>query len=512
MRGATLLGLGGFVAIAAAPTAASADVEVRSEAISSVAPPRPPFPGALAKSNRVGGTGESAPNLSSCGKATYMGGPVISNVQVVVVYWSSSVDSVVRGAMPGFFSAITQSEFLDMLSEYSTTGQSGGTDQTIGRGSLVSAVTITPMVATGTTVQDSQIGEELAAQISAGVLPAPVFDSHGYSNTLYFNFFAPGMKVDDDGDDSCTTWCGYHSSYKSGSKAIPYAVIPDMSPSSECSSGCGVGTEVNFIESTSAHELSEAITDMDVADNDVAWYINGNACGEIGDVCDTPANDSGNVDGYTVQLVWSNDLDKCADNDPALTLSGCTSSSTCSGATPVCNTTTGTCVECTSSSNCSASAPVCNTSAGTCGPCTSDAQCTNASDPVCTNGTCGPASSSGGADAGTSSGSPDASTGNGTDSGGVGHDAGTGSSNDSGSAYGSGDDGGGAGSDSDSGSSDNGGNGDNGTGGWNGDGGTGSSGGCSMSGPPNDASYGGLGIACVAGALLASRSRRAKRR
>jgi hypothetical protein len=505
VRGVTVLGLGAIVGIVAAPTVASASAETRARAEM----PRVPFPGALAKSDRVGANGQTPVTTSSCGKAVYMGGPVISNVQVVVVFWSSSVDSVVTGNMPGFFSALTQSEFLDMLSEYSTTGQSGGTSQTVGRGALVTAKTITPMVATGSTIQDSQIGSELEAQIAAGVLPAPVMDAHGYSNTLYFNFFAPGMTVNDQGDDSCTTWCGYHSSYTSGGKPIPYAVIPDMSSSSECRSGCGVGTEVNFIESTSAHELSEAITDMDVGGNDVAWYINGNSCGEIGDVCDTPANDSGNVDGYTVQLVWSNDLNKCADNNPAVTLTGCTTNSTCTSPTGICNTTTGTCVECGSSSDCSASAPVCNTSAGTCGPCTSSSQCTNASDPVCTNGTCGPSTSTGGQDAGTSGGA-DASTGGGADSGtGGGHlDASTGGGSDSGGGYG--DDSGSGGDDSGSGNGSDGGSGSSGNG-WNDDT-TASSGGCSMYGGANDVSYGGLGIACVAGAMLASRSRRSKRR
>jgi hypothetical protein len=490
MRGVTVLGLGGIVAIAAAPTAASAEIETSSSA----ATPRAPFPGALARA-RVGGTGGSIPTTASCGKATYMGGPVISNVQVVAVFWSSSVDSVVTGNMPGFFSAITQSEFLDMLSEYSTTGQSGGTDQTIGRGALAKAVTITPRVATGNTIQDSQIGEELAAQITAGVLPAPVMDSHGYSNTLYFNFFAPNMTVNDQGDDSCTTWCGYHSSYKSGNSVIPYAVIPDMSPSSECASGCGVGTEVNFIESTSAHELSEAITDMDVNDNNLAWYINGSKCGEIGDVCDTPANDSGNVDGYTVQLVWSNDLDKCADNNPAVTISGCTSNSSCTAPTGVCNTTTGTCVQCASSSDCPASDPVCNTSAGTCGP----------------------GSSGGTPDAGGGGNTtPDASTGGSVDSGTGGNhtpDASTGGSIDSGSGgstYGNDDSGTTSGNNNgDSGTNSGNGNNDNVWG--NGDD-SGSSGGCSISTDSNDASYGGLGLACVAGAMLAVRSRRSKRR
>src|SRR5579864_6861047 len=77
----------------------------------------------------------------------YYGGPVISNVQVVVVYWGNSVSSVATTGIPGFFSSITNSNWADELSEYTTNGVipvGGGTpgNQSIGRGSLSGVYTI----------------------------------------------------------------------------------------------------------------------------------------------------------------------------------------------------------------------------------------------------------------------------------------------------------------------------------------------------------------------------------
>ncbi len=53
---------------------------------------------------------------------------------------------------------------------------------------------------------------------------------------------------------------------------------------------------------------------------------------------------------------------------------GCTTDSQCSGATPVCNTTNGTCVQCDSANTtqCSGSTPVCDTNTLTCVSCNGD--------------------------------------------------------------------------------------------------------------------------------------------
>ena len=63
------------------------------------------------------------------------------------------------------------------------------TASTIGRGTFAGNTTITPGTATGTTVTDAKIGDELAAQIAAGKLPAPD------ANTLYMVHLPPSVTV-----------------------------------------------------------------------------------------------------------------------------------------------------------------------------------------------------------------------------------------------------------------------------------------------------------------------------
>jgi hypothetical protein len=89
-------------------------------------------------------TGKTSDNTSSADAAAsggpdlqYYGGPVISSAQVLVVYWGNNVSPVATTGIPGFFSAITNSNWTDTLSEYSTNGVipvGGGTagNQSIG--------------------------------------------------------------------------------------------------------------------------------------------------------------------------------------------------------------------------------------------------------------------------------------------------------------------------------------------------------------------------------------------
>lgn len=58
---------------------------------------------------------------------TYFGGPVISNIHVVAVFWGTHVNTAITGAggntsIAQFFTDITQSRYIDLLSEYSTIG------------------------------------------------------------------------------------------------------------------------------------------------------------------------------------------------------------------------------------------------------------------------------------------------------------------------------------------------------------------------------------------------------
>ena len=374
----------------------------------------------------TGATGTTAPSftpdqLTAAETLVYGGGPVISNVQVVAVYWGSGVGSAIQSWAPAYFAAVNNSAYLDALSEYDTP-TSGGTGQKIGRGTFLVGKTITPTMATGNAVDDSAIGPELDGQIAAGKLPAPTYDAQGFSNTIYMIFFSPGISITNGAAHaSCVQFCGYHMSYplSSNGKPFPYAVIPDMSAGSGCDAGCGAGSGTTLISGTVSHELAEAITDMDVgAGNNGAWY--NQQYGEIGDICAYPSSpaakspDTALVAGYTVQLEWSNKNNKCEATDPSIMPPGCTTNSQCTGNTPVCTAGTcvacgsdadcpgahcatgagdshkGACVACTASSQCSNPKPVCGT-ADTCGACASNPDCAgNAAGAVCdtTGGSC----------------------------------------------------------------------------------------------------------------------------
>ncbi|KAA6463329.1 hypothetical protein DYQ86_08455 [Acidobacteria bacterium AB60] len=252
---------------------------------------------------------------------TYYGGPVVSSIKVAVVYWGSGsyLPQLVSG-LPGFFSAITNGNYMDMLSEYSTQGVSGGgtTGNELiergGSGAFLGSFTITPSV-TGTTISDSQIQTELQAQINSAHLPAPDYDANGNADTLYMVYFPPGVTITQGGSSSCVSggFCAYHGTIAtSSSRNILYGVQPDMQQGSGCFTGCGNSTVFNNYTAVASHEFSETITDAAVGlatttAPPLAWYDNTN--GEVGDICN---GIQGTADGYTVQAEWSNLQNGCA--------------------------------------------------------------------------------------------------------------------------------------------------------------------------------------------------------
>src|ERR1700674_3425699 len=79
---------------------------------------------------------------------TYFGGPVISSIHVVAVFWGTNVNPAITadGAIDQFFTDITQSRYYDLLTEYRTVGVTGpsglSSNQSINRGSFVGKFTI----------------------------------------------------------------------------------------------------------------------------------------------------------------------------------------------------------------------------------------------------------------------------------------------------------------------------------------------------------------------------------
>ncbi|MBV9572889.1 MAG: choice-of-anchor D domain-containing protein [Acidobacteriales bacterium] len=255
----------------------------------------------------------------------YYGGPVISNVQVVVIFWGSNVDPTVTSQIGGFYQGVTNSSYFDLLQEYDTNitplGGGFGTNQTIGRGTFAGAYTIVPSVCGSSpcTIDDSQIQSELLAQMNAGHVPPPSFDNSANLNTVYMIYFPPGVISTLRQWTSCAPggFCAYHytTSGTYYSRNLAYGVFPDFGSGSGCDVGCGYGTEFQNLTSVSSHELAESVTDVDVgigstSSAPLAWSTSTGQ--EIGDLCNQQeSNVSTPTGAYTVQQLWSNVANAC---------------------------------------------------------------------------------------------------------------------------------------------------------------------------------------------------------
>jgi uncharacterized repeat protein (TIGR01451 family) len=266
---------------------------------------------------------------------TYWGGPVISQVHVVAVFWGPNVNTAVTGGIGQFFTDITNSRYYDLLTEYSTVGVTGAgipatsSNQSINRGVFDGAFTITPSVAcvVPCTITDAQIQTELAAQIGAANLPQPVSDATGNVESFYMIYFPPGVTIAlDPLTKSCVVFCAYHANTTS---KVPYGVLPDLAPPSACAQGCGAGTVFQNVTAVTSHEMAEAVTDALGASATatappLGWYDPDpatNPLGEIGDICshqDTQVSAGGNA--YAVQTEFSNLQNDCVSAPPKFNL------------------------------------------------------------------------------------------------------------------------------------------------------------------------------------------------
>jgi hypothetical protein len=221
----------------------------------------------------------------------YHGGPLLTAAEVFTVFWGAAWgqapqnDLVVR--LNAFFDYILTSSLIDLLAEYSVPGKA------IGHGRRAGTTSIAASEPGGgnNQIDDSAIQQALQAWIQAGTIPQPS------PNRLHFIYLPPGVTAVTGAQQSCQTFCGYHSNIGS---SLFYAVEPYLT----CA-GCtfGSGGALDSLTKVSSHELCEAITDP-AGDG---WYddTTGN---EIGDICNTSVAQLG---AYTVQMEWSNSARGC---------------------------------------------------------------------------------------------------------------------------------------------------------------------------------------------------------
>ena len=221
-------------------------------------------------------------------KLVYGGGSLIQNVNVFTIFWGKNWQSdpntaALKDQINQFFSSILSSSLMDQLSEYSTEAYK------IGHGSLAGTIVIT-QGAPAASIEDAAIQKALQGWISAKTIP------EWKADTLYFIYMDKGVKVEMGGEASCTSFCGYHDAINGETL---YAVMPYPN----CTGCLGGLSAFDALTATSTHELCEAITDPVPP---TGWYDNKN--GEIGDIC---AWKFKKVNGYNVQLEWSNKASQC---------------------------------------------------------------------------------------------------------------------------------------------------------------------------------------------------------
>ena len=163
----------------------------------------------------AGGLGAPARVLAApAAQLTYRGGPLLTAVEVVTVYWGAAWNEATAQAtaqsLNAFFPFVVSSPYIDQLAEYNTP------QQKIGRGRYAGTVLVTD-TAPGASVTDSAIQQMLEGEVARKSVPAAT------ANTLYFAFLPPGVTVVAGSERSCQAFCGYHDRSTGG---LFYAVVP----------------------------------------------------------------------------------------------------------------------------------------------------------------------------------------------------------------------------------------------------------------------------------------------
>ncbi len=227
----------------------------------------------------------------------YFGGPLLTNVNVQLVFWGEGVEANLQDTLEKFYRGIVNSNYMDQLAEYSSP------TQTIGRGSFGNRYTITPFNKSKSLTQ-ADIEVELDAQIAAGALPKPD------ANTLFMFHYPNGYSIQISFGDSCSSWFADHEVYVSKKFGnIFYAMFPCDSANSDSLSSLTEGA---------SHELAEAVTDplsplQGVSPAYPAGWLTPNDEQEIGDLCGWQEDTlSIGKTKFTVQAEWLNSKRKCS--------------------------------------------------------------------------------------------------------------------------------------------------------------------------------------------------------
>jgi hypothetical protein len=263
--------------------------------------------------NPMHAVANDAARRTSGGNLIDHGGPVVPTIKLNLIFWGSGFASTTASLYQSFLQGITASGYWSINNQYLR-----GTTSAASFGAVFNDPSTPP-----STVTDADLQAEVHSVLAGGHLP--------YSaDSLYYVITPKTVKVCSGSSCSCTTFCGYHSSYADSTFGETlYSTIPSAAA---CPSACGVFTsdqtspngnlEADEGVSILAHEGEETMTDALGS----AWFDRrGN---ENADNCaymygtTRPAANGAKVNqnwsghDWLVQMNWSNAISGCAEFGP----------------------------------------------------------------------------------------------------------------------------------------------------------------------------------------------------
>lgn len=198
------------------------------------------------------------------------GGPQIPNAAFMAIYWNASVaNSTETSTLNGYTYGTVREQVSACVRNFAdganwdnsatddyTIVQQYGSQNDIAN-SLFARTDFVDTKQTTGMIKDSAIRSYLKSLFDAGTV---IVDE----NTIYGVYFPPGMKVSLQGT-SCSSFCGYHSTFTYNGQHIKYAAFPYLNCSACKLNALSVADMLTIVTS---HEVREAVTDPQLN----AWY------------------------------------------------------------------------------------------------------------------------------------------------------------------------------------------------------------------------------------------------
>lgn len=173
------------------------------------------------------------------------GGAVVSNAAFLPIFYNAATGTALRSGVDAFLNNFSNSDpGMKVVTQYSKAGNAISA-------SLTHSADFIDSQGTPSRISDNQIHTYLTGLFNAARIPVS-------TNTIYGVYLPSGTVSTLGSSRSCTSYCGYHSSYTYNGKTILYAVFPYLT----CS-GCSLSgkTVVDMETIVTSHEIREAITD-----------------------------------------------------------------------------------------------------------------------------------------------------------------------------------------------------------------------------------------------------------